>query len=271
MLYQAGKGIIGTGRAGPANTTRDYEGALEAVTAAAAAAVRDAGLAPESLAALDAGIGLAGLNLPGELERIAGWQHPFARAYFSTDVEIACLGAHGGEDGAVIIAGTGSSGCVRQSGSVRFIGGSGFPAGDFGSGASLGLQAIQAVLLAADALGPATALTPCTEAHCGASGIALAACFAGAPAGRYAELAPLVFDAAHKGDAVATGIVRHAAAYIAAMARNLLESEPPRLSIIGGIAAPISEWLDVDVRRRLAPPLELPATGAGLLALRAGR
>ena len=268
VLWREG-GIIGSAVTGPASTTRDYAGSLESVVAAARAAAEAARIPQDELATATAGIGLAGLNLPGELERIGDWQHPFARACFATDVEIACLGAHAGGDGAVIIAGTGSSACVRVGGQVRFFGGSGFPAGDFGSGASIGLQAVQAVLLAADGLGPATALAARLESHFSARAEAIAGCVLRVSPGAYAALAPLVFGAADEGDAVAGAILRHAADYLGNLVRRLKTFSPPRISIIGGVSVPIADWLDDDVQALLARPLESAAAGAVRLA-RAG-
>jgi glucosamine kinase len=266
LVYRDGDGIVGTGMAGPANPLQGYARALESILEAAHLAAADAGLPGNALGTLVAGIGLAGLNLPEQYERMERWAHPFARACLATDLEIACLGAHDGADGGVVIVGTGSSGYVRVGERVRIIGGTGFPAGDTGSGAWLGLRALQAVLEATDGLAPATALVPLVERHFNASGRGIAEGVAGAPTSVYAELAPLVFDAARAGDAVAESIVRDAAAFLGRMVRKLLESHPPRLSLIGGVAPSIDAWLDDDVRAALSPPLAPPAMGAVLLA-----
>ncbi len=266
VLYREGEGIIGTGVAGPANPLQGYERALESIAEAASMAAADAGLPADALGTMVAGIGLAGLNLSDQYERMEQWAHPFARAYLATDLEIACLGAHDGEDGGVVIVGTGSSGYVRVGERVRIIGGTGFPAGDTGSGAWLGLRALQAVFEAADGLAPATSLVSLVERHFGVSGRGIAERIAGAPTSVYAELAPLVFDAARAGDAVAESIVGAGAEFLGRMVRKLRESGPPRLSLIGGVAPSIHDWLDKDVRLALSPPLAPPAMGAVLLA-----
>jgi glucosamine kinase len=266
VVCREGGGIVGSGIAGPSNPLQGYARALDSIVEAAQLAAADAGLPASALGTLVAGIGLAGLNLPEQFERMERWAHPFARAFLATDLEIACLGAHGGADGGVVIVGTGSSGYVRVGERVRIIGGTGFPAGDTGSGAWLGLKALQAVFEATDGLAPATALVPLVERHFGVSGRGVAERVAGAPTDVYAELAPLVFDAARAGDAVAEGIVRDAAAFLGRMVRKLLESHPPRISLIGGVAASIEAWLDADVREALSPPLAPPAMGAVLLA-----
>ncbi|HEX5788275.1 MAG TPA: BadF/BadG/BcrA/BcrD ATPase family protein [Woeseiaceae bacterium] len=269
VLYRQGDGIIGTGVAGPANPLQGYERALESILEAAALAAADAGLPVDATETMVAGLGLAGLNLRAQHQRMQQWAHPFARAYLSTDLEIACLGAHDGADGGVVIAGTGSSGYVRVGKLVRIIGGTGFPAGDTGSGAWLGLMALKAVFEAADGLAPPTALTDLVERHVGASGREVAERIAGATTSVYAGLAPLVFDAVRDGDATAIGIVREGAAYLGRMVRKLKECNPPRLSLIGGVAPSIHAWLDEDVQQALSPALASPAMGAVLLA-RAG-
>ena len=63
---------------------------------------------------------------------------------------IACLGAHGGRDGGIVIAGTGSVGLAMVNGREFRIGGYGFPISDEGSGAEIGLHAIRLALRAHD-------------------------------------------------------------------------------------------------------------------------
>ena len=56
------------------------------------------------------GIGLAGVNLPHVYDKMIKWQSPFKSMSLTTDIHIACLGAHEGHDGAVLILGTGTCG-----------------------------------------------------------------------------------------------------------------------------------------------------------------
>ena len=72
--------------------------------------------------------------------------HPFASVRFISDGLAACLGAHGGADGAVVVAGTGSIGVGLIGGRELRFGGYGFPISDEGSGADIGLQAIRLAL-----------------------------------------------------------------------------------------------------------------------------
>ena len=56
--------------------------------------------------------------------------------------------------GAILIAGTGSAGLIYREGRLRTCSGRGFPISDLGSGAWLGLRAIQQSLLCHDGILP---------------------------------------------------------------------------------------------------------------------
>ena len=59
----------------------------------------------------------------------------------ANDASTACIGAHAGADGGLVIAGTGSAAIARVKGRETIIGGRGFTLGDDGSGAHIGLDA----------------------------------------------------------------------------------------------------------------------------------
>ncbi len=265
-IADAGGRVLGTALAGPANPLHGVEQTLSSIESAARRALKDAGLADSLLGRLVAGAGLAGVNLPSLYQVISEWPHPFAELHLTTDLRIACLGAHQQDAGAVIITGTGSCGYVRTDGVDHLVGGHGFPYGDQGSGAWMGLEAIKAVLLASDGLGPETLLTESVADLLQARGLAIVERMSGKPSSDYARLAPLVFAAAESDDPVALAILRHGAHYISAMARKLLAHEPPRLSLIGGMAERLEAWLDPDVVGQLARPLGPPEAGALLFA-----
>src|SRR5258706_3828659 len=69
------------------------------------------------------------------------------------------LGAHGGQPGAMVAAGTGSVGAALDADGKRVrVGGWGFAVGDEGSGAWLGLAAMRVAQRAVDAMAPLGAL-----------------------------------------------------------------------------------------------------------------
>lgn len=259
--------ILGMGLSGPANPLHGFGQATHSIIESAKLALDNAGLAHIQLNEVIAGVGLAGVNMPILFDQVTAWQHPFKRMHLTTDLLIACLGAHQGGDGAVIISGTGSCGfaCVNEQ--QTSVGGHGFPQGDKGSGAWFGLQAVEQVLLALDRLLPSTLMTAallkklkCRDA------IDLVAAVANQNATFYAQLASLVFDAAALGDKVALAIVANGADYINAMAETLLQKNPPRISMMGGLTPSLIPWLADTLQSRLSEPLNEPEVGAVLYA-----
>ncbi|MEH6608999.1 MAG: BadF/BadG/BcrA/BcrD ATPase family protein [Halioglobus sp.] len=252
-LYSADGRLLGSGVAGAANPFQNMERAHESILCAANLALNDAGSAA-SLHGLVAGVGLAGVNLPEFYVAMNNWQHPFGKMYLTTDLHIACLGAHGGRDGAVIVAGTGTCAYAIVDGSHFSYGGHGFPLGDKGSGAWMGLEAIKSALLAHDNLGPETLLLPRICAHLETDHLGIVSRFANAKSTQYAQLAPLVIATAIEGDQVASNIIESGVEYLARLAERLHCHKPPRIALLGGLAQHLLPWLE----KRLTVPLSKP-------------
>ncbi len=268
LVDSAGK-VLGEGLGGPANPFHGVEQCLQSIGTATNEALAQAGMAPEASQQLIACLGLAGVNLPALHEAFMRWQHPYGGMVVAHDLHVACVAAHQGGDGAVIIAGTGSCGYSNVGGQHAAFGAYGFPHGDQGSGGWTGLQAVSHVLLALDGFAEPTRMTERFLAQLEASdATTLVERLSVVGVRGYAALAPIVFELANAGDAPATRIVREGAAYISQLARRLLQSRPPRLSMIGGLAPLIVPWLDRDVREHLSPPLESPEMGAVREAMR---
>lgn len=259
--------ILGTGFSGPGNPLHGFEQATNAITQSAKLALEDAGLAHINLSELNAGVGLAGVNLPILFKQIEAWQHPFKQMFLATDLLIACLGAHQGKDGAVIISGTGSCGFSYVDGQAFMLGAHGFPHGDKGSGAWFGLEVVKQVLLSIDGIIEPSIMNDMllTKLNC-KNDIALVEVIAGKAATYYAQLAYLVFDAAEKGDKVALEIIKEGAEYINNLARTLRKKNPPRISIIGGLTTRLTPWLDKKIQTWLSEPLNAPEVGSVLFA-----
>lgn len=258
--------LLGSGRAGPANPLRNAQIAWTSILEASRLALLDAGLDEDAFAVTAAGVGLAGANVPSATEAIQRRPHPFGSMHLTTDMLIACYGAHGSAGGGVIISGTGCSGYSIVDGEHRVHSGFGFPFGDTGGSAWIGLMALRAALLAGDRLGPATSLLERINAHFDASGLDIVAELANAQPCDFGRLAPLVFSAARDGDGVAGRIIAHNANHISTLARAIWHLGPNRLSLAGGLAPIIEPWLAADVREMLSPPLQSPLDGAILYA-----
>jgi glucosamine kinase len=83
------------------------------------------------------GMGAAGAGQTSALDRFVSRAHPFASMAVETDAHTAWLGAFGGEDGAILIVGTGSCGYGSVGGRRHYVGGWGYEISDEGSGAAI--------------------------------------------------------------------------------------------------------------------------------------
>ncbi len=264
-LVSDGGEIIGTGEAGPANTRVGLDNALREVEIAYRQAIAEAGLSPDRVGDIHGALGIAGLNRRGVLQQLKDHVFPFSMA-LASDAAIACIGAHQGEDGGIIIVGTGSIGFARVGGQAIVVGGYGFPISDEGSGAALGLTAIRRSLWARDDRIPHSPMTREVLERFGGSAGQIVTWMDKANATDFGKFAPIVMDHAERGDPVAEPIVQDAAQLIDRLIRVLLERGAPHICLMGGLAERMSEWLAAGLRKRLRPPLGDGLDGAILLA-----
>src|SRR6478672_2666914 len=258
--------LLGEGTSGPATTRIGVEKAWRSIMEASEAAAAQAGLKHEDLSRLHAGIGLAGHGRRGAeaaLERIA---HPFASVLFISDGMAACLGAHSGADGAIVVAGTGSVGVGLIGGREIRIAGYGFPVSDEGSGADIGLQVVRLALRAADRRFELTPLLSEVLAAFDSDPYQAVAWSEDARATDYAAFAPIVMRHADQGDPVGRRIVERAADAIGDLLDLFLARGVDRLSLVGGLSDAITPWLTPDLRARLRHPDTDAAAGALLVA-----
>ncbi|WP_292639552.1 BadF/BadG/BcrA/BcrD ATPase family protein, partial [Mesorhizobium sp.] len=148
------------------------------------------------------------------------------------------------------------------------VGGYGFPISDEGSGADLGLKAVQLALRAHDGRHERTALLAEVMQRFQNDPMEAVAWMDRATATDYAALAPMVMRHADQGDPVGRRIVQSAAEQIDTLVRVLFEQGAPRVTLLGGLASPLEPWLSPDVRRRLKPADGDAVSGAIILAKR---
>jgi glucosamine kinase len=263
--------VLGQGLSGPATTRLGIDAAWASIAKAFGAAIDETGFGPAETARIRAGIGLAGIGRKGALEALRAIAHPFASIDFVSDGVGACLGAHSGQDGAIVIAGTGSIGLGFAEGRDLRVGGYGFPISDEGSGADLGLKAVQLALRAHDGRHEQTALLAEVMQRFDGDPTEAVAWMDRASATDYAALAPMVMRHADQGDPAGRRIVQSAAEQIDTLVRVLFEKGAPRITLLGGLASPLEPWLAPDVRRRLKPADGDAVSGAIILAKRSHR
>ena len=245
--------VLGTGEAGPASLRLGGDTAWAALMQAAGAALQGAGITALART-IHAGIGVAGVGMPGALEALSGKPHPFASLAIVNDAATACLGAHAGRDGGIVIAGTGSIGFGLTGGREVRVGGWGFPVSDEGSGAWLGLEGVRMALRAHDGRRATTPLLDQIMARFGGNPFAVVAWMATASATDYATLAPLLVATAAQGDPAGAELLRRAAVEIGGLMDGLLQRGVPRLALMGGLGPSLLPWFDDAVRRRLHAP-----------------
>lgn len=261
-LLSAEDKVLGTGLGGSANPFHGEAQAKASIVCAVNMALADAGLPSSEITNLIAGVGLAGVNLPSVFDAMNRWDHPFKKMYLTTDLHIACLGAHCRNEGAVIVAGTGSCGYSFVNDKATMLGGHGFTLGDKGSGAWIGLEAVKAVLLAFDNLSPQTYLSDLIGDHLQAKGVLIVDKMGAAKSSDYAQLARFVLEAAEQKDEVAIKIMHEGADYMSALAEKLWATGPSRMSLIGGLSESLMPWLKPSVAANLSNPMSQPEFGA---------
>ncbi|WP_267389145.1 BadF/BadG/BcrA/BcrD ATPase family protein [Sphingomonas sp. GC_Shp_3] len=265
-LIDEGGTVIGEGRSGPANARAGIEALYETLEETAGRALAHAGITAEQRATIHAGMGIAGISRPGVLDALADLDFGFASVTYATDAQIANLGAHAGQDGAILIIGTGSAAQLRVQGRDFTIGGYGFPISDEGSGAALGLSAMRHALRALDGRTRKTPLSAAVTERFDHDTAQAIAWMDQATPRDYGMLAPLVMEYAEADDVIARSIVEHAANHIERFIETIFERGATRCSLVGGLAPRIRPWLRARTVERLSDAVGDPLDGALRLA-----
>ena len=257
--------VLGEGAAGPANLRLGVRSSLAAVRAATDQCLEQAGLGYGDCRIV-ACLALAGACEPVTLAQAQAVPLPFSRVILTSDARAACVGAHEGEDGGIVIVGTGSVGWAIAEGRDHRVGGWGFPVSDEGSGAWLGCEALRRVLWAYDGLIPWTGLLRLLFERFDEDGYAIVRWMGAARPRDYASLAPAVVAQAGQGDAIAIELAKGAAMHIDEIAAKLLAIPVPRLCIMGGLGESILPFLSWQTQRHVVSPLGEALSGALHLA-----
>lgn len=260
---------LGEGRGGPANIGRDVEAAIAALDQAAEDALKSAGLTPAHRSWLSVVIGAAGAAVPGAIERVSTAPFGFAHLEIVTDADIALAGAFPDDDGGIVILGTGSQAYGRVGDGRIRIGGWGAPISDSGSGAVLGQAAARRVLDALEGLAEASPFTALLADRLGGTPSALSAWSLKARPADWAGLAPLVFEHAEAGDAVAADLLAGALRSVEALIARLARDGVGRIALLGGLAARYRPLISTAVAPLVVDPAGDALDGAIHLARQA--
>jgi glucosamine kinase len=212
---------------------------------------------------------LAGAGLKNACNRLLSEPTPFGSIVLETDAYVAWLGAHEGEDGGIAILGTGSCGLAVVNGRRTAVAGWGPEISDEAGGQRMGREALRRSLWAYDGRAEQTELTTAILNRFEWDPAKVVSFASQAAAADYARFAPLIFHYASAQDSVATSLVKEAATAAAEIIERLLSVDAPAVSLIGGLAEPLTPWLPGDLCSYIRAPKSDPADGAILMARRA--
>ncbi len=256
---------LGEGRAGSANVQLGVDSSYAAILTATDQALAAAHLDRSILKHTHAGLGLAGAVSAAIRAEVSGFNHLFASVSVETDAHTACLGAHGGENGGILILGTGSCGVALVSGSFYNVGGWGFPVSDQGSGAWIGLELVRYALQAHDKIVPASALSRALMERFEHDPVRVVAWMDGARPRDYGAWVPLVAEYAERGDTLANRLLDGAAKDASLLLHAVRNRGAERISLMGGISPLLAPRLPSKDRHLLVPPRGDAMDGALML------
>ena len=258
---------------GPCNLFQDPAAGLAEIRVLWQRLAAAAGIDPEAATARTVlSAGLAGANAPGSRARFDAAFPDFAVRHLSTDGYTTLLGATDGRPGGLLAIGTGVVGYrLHRDGRLQKLSGWGFPVGDRGSGAWLGWRAIGDWLETRDGYGERaeSLIWPKLEATLGHTTGDILGWLKTARPAEFASLAPLVIEAAERGDAEGRALLDQAAAHHCRLAAAMTPSAAEKLVLAGGLAPVFRQALEQVLGDALAGAgrTASPLDGARLIAL----
>ncbi|HWZ49789.1 MAG TPA: BadF/BadG/BcrA/BcrD ATPase family protein, partial [Herbaspirillum sp.] len=274
--------VLAEASTGPSALAHGVEKAWPVIVDAIRLAFGSANLAMPDYTKLAVGIGLAGMNVAHWAEQFRAGDPGFGALLVESDATTTLLGAHRGQQGAIIAIGTGTIGAaINPDGSQHIVDGWGFPSGDDASGAWMGLRAINQVQRFLDGRAATGPLVLDVIAFCVGNDSVLAEpndqdqttreavlnWLTRANQSLFAQLARLVVKHADD-DPAAHEIMTAAGAEIGLMAQALDPSEKLPLALCGGLATSLRPYLPATLQKRTVPPWGDAASGALLMIQR---
>ena len=211
--------------------------------------------------------GVAGARLPSARAAFAARDWPFTHVTVYDDIDIARAGAHEGEDGAVIIVGTGSAGMALVEGKRYQIGGWGFHIGDQMSGAILGRELVRYAVEATDGLVEGSPLTEAVIEKLGGSLDAVMGwSFDKRQPADYGALMPLFIEHFEKGDPVAAELMEIELGAVDRYVEYFKARGAKKLAVVGGFGQRLLALFQIRYGDYVCLPRAEPLHGAVILA-----
>ena len=246
--------FIGEAKSGSANIMLGADVAMKSIVDAITQAALQGGLSSQDFSEMHIGLALAGAEHKSSWQTFMALPHPFASMVLNTDAYGACVGAHNGDDGAIMIAGTGSCGIYLTNGEQHVVGGREFPISDQGGGAVMGLRLVQQVLLAEDGIIDKTPLCTHVMAHFNHDVDQVVEWSKTALPRDYGQFSPAIFEHAAQGDSLAISMLKQTASDIEMFLLALNRKGATRICLMGSIAERIIKWLSPPVQNWVVEP-----------------
>ena len=257
-------------RSGAANIRLSVNTTIKSIDTALKDALRQIGITFEDPSyAFHLGVGLAGTEVPSACTEFLAKLPIFESVCLQSDPHTACLGAHNGGDGAILIVGTGVVGYKHENGKNTKIGGWGFPHSDEGSGAWLGLETMRLTLQWQD---KRIEVSPLLEAVLRSFNNNLSEMVTWANqanATDFATLAPLFMEHLQQEDRWAVVLMERSAKAVSEVAHCLFKDSADSLPLcmFGGLASYVEPYLDETIKSRIVPR-QYGATQGALIMVR---
>ncbi|WP_305420399.1 N-acetylglucosamine kinase [Photobacterium leiognathi] len=245
---------LGEAKTGSANILLGSSIAMASINDAIATAAEQAGLNSSHFRHMSVGLALAGAEQQDAWYAFMKQPHPYGAITLNTDAYGACLGAWGGKDGAILIAGTGSCGILLKDGQQHVVGGREFPISDQGGGAVMGLRLIQQVLLSVDGIVEQTPLARSVLEYFNHDVDSIVSWSKTARPCDYGQFSPSIFAHAAQGDKLAVEMLLQTAADIEMWMNALIQRGADKICLMGSIAERIHAWLIPPLQQRIATP-----------------
>jgi glucosamine kinase len=211
--------------------------------------------------------GMAGGRLPSARDAFEARDWPYAGVKVYDDIDIARAGAHGGEDGAVIIVGTGSAALALVDGQRHQCGGWGFHIGDQMSGAILGRALVRRAVEATDGLVSGSPLTAAVIEKLGGDlDTVMAWSFDDRRPADYGALMPMFVDYFDKGDPIAGELMELQLSYIDNYVAWFKARGATKMAAVGGFGTRLYPLMTARYGDFIVPPKHEPLHGAVILA-----
>jgi len=260
--------LLGQGVGGPANIALSVEKSWESIYHALEEALKPTHIRLDSTDYhFHLGLGLAGCEIPEAVNGFLSTPHTFSTIHLTSDAHAACVGAHKGKDGAIIVVGTGVIGYEILQGKSARIGGWGFPHDDEGGGAWLGLEAARLTFQWLDHRIEKSPLAEDVFSFFGNDIETFTTWANRANSTEFARLAPLVINHSQQEEIAAVRLLKKAAHAVDRLGMALIRLQNARekrlpCSLFGGMAPFIEPWLCEELRACLVPRQADASSGA---------